>query len=112
VDLAGAVSSNVAEPDEALCVDAWDQCGGTGFSQSKCCKKGWSCVKQDDWFSQCMPMSSSVANTSKADMDVSDEDEMDDSFKSSTRADNSHSSAILIHAPSTGVTVRIHGTLS
>ncbi|OQR89830.1 hypothetical protein ACHHYP_06007 [Achlya hypogyna] len=34
---------------------AWEQCGGKDYTGNVACASGLSCVKQDDWYSQCMP---------------------------------------------------------
>ena len=31
------------------------QCAGKGFAHEACCPKGFTCHKQDDFYSQCMP---------------------------------------------------------
>ncbi|KAH6846947.1 1, 4-beta cellobiohydrolase [Chaetomium sp. MPI-CAGE-AT-0009] len=37
------------------CGAAWTQCGGNGWQGATCCASGSSCVKQNDWYSQCIP---------------------------------------------------------
>uniref|UniRef100_A0A0W0FPX2 Glucanase n=1 Tax=Moniliophthora roreri TaxID=221103 RepID=A0A0W0FPX2_MONRR len=41
----------------------WGQCGGIGWSGSTTCASGSSCVKQNDYYSQCMPGSSAPTTT-------------------------------------------------
>ncbi|OQR85756.1 endo-glucanase RCE3 [Achlya hypogyna] len=40
---------------EATEVDAWGQCGGKNYNGDTTCAAGNSCVKVDDWYSQCQP---------------------------------------------------------
>ncbi|KAK7040929.1 Beta-glucosidase cel3A [Paramarasmius palmivorus] len=44
----------------------WGQCGGIGWSGATTCASGSSCVKQNDYYSQCMPGSSSPPSTTVA----------------------------------------------
>jgi cellulose 1,4-beta-cellobiosidase len=37
------------------CGSVWTQCGGNGWQGSTCCASGSTCVKQNDWYSQCLP---------------------------------------------------------
>lgn len=32
----------------------WGQCGGKDYDGPTKCSNGWSCKKQNDWYSQCM----------------------------------------------------------
>jgi endoglucanase len=34
---------------------AWGQCGGIGWSGDTKCVSGYTCVKSNDWYSQCIP---------------------------------------------------------
>jgi endoglucanase len=34
---------------------AWGQCGGNGWTGATTCQSGSTCVKQNDWYSQCIP---------------------------------------------------------
>ncbi|OQR88711.1 hypothetical protein ACHHYP_06675, partial [Achlya hypogyna] len=34
---------------------AWEQCGGKDYTGSTQCASGAVCVKQDEWYSQCVP---------------------------------------------------------
>jgi len=43
----GSSSSN-----NGNCAARWAQCGGNGFNGSTCCQQG-TCVKMNDWYSQC-----------------------------------------------------------
>ncbi|GAA6018178.1 hypothetical protein JCM10207_002858 [Rhodosporidiobolus poonsookiae] len=36
------------------CGTEWTQCGGVDWSGPKCCNKGLACVKQSEWYSQCL----------------------------------------------------------
>ncbi|KAA8893115.1 beta-1,4-endoxylanase [Sphaerosporella brunnea] len=49
--LAGAASAQVA---------VWGQCGGIGYSGSTSCASGTTCVKVNDYYSQCQPGSSAT----------------------------------------------------
>lgn len=35
-------------------VAGWGQCGGQGYSGSTTCASGYTCKKQNDWYSQCL----------------------------------------------------------
>ncbi|KDO20687.1 hypothetical protein SPRG_13899, partial [Saprolegnia parasitica CBS 223.65] len=37
----------------------WEQCGGKDYKGSSQCADGTSCFKQDEWYSQCIPLSNS-----------------------------------------------------
>jgi len=39
------------------CTEVWGKCNGKGFRKRSCCD-GSECVKQNDWYSQCLPTSS------------------------------------------------------
>ncbi|KAH7350155.1 fungal cellulose binding domain-containing protein [Plectosphaerella cucumerina] len=32
----------------------WAQCGGIGFTGPTTCVAGWTCVRSNDWYSQCL----------------------------------------------------------
>ncbi|CAN8095281.1 unnamed protein product [Discula destructiva] len=51
--------------DRQSCGSMYAQCGGSGFSGSTCCVSGATCVKTNDYYSQCLPgtASSSTAST-------------------------------------------------
>ena len=54
-------------PPPPLCAKAWAQCGGKGYSGPTCCATGFTCVKSNDYFSECTPSASSpVGATAKA----------------------------------------------
>merc|ERR1712039_275727 len=38
------------------CVSIYETCGGQSFTGPTCCKIGLKCVKQNDWYSQCLPI--------------------------------------------------------
>ncbi|KAJ3500968.1 hypothetical protein NLJ89_g9553 [Agrocybe chaxingu] len=42
-------------------VPIWGQCGGTGYSGSTQCDSGLSCVKLNDWYSQCQTSATTAA---------------------------------------------------
>ena len=48
----------------AACAGAYGQCGGQNFQGSKCCISGYTCVAQNQWYSQCKPGGSSNNNAS------------------------------------------------
>ncbi|KDO22779.1 hypothetical protein SPRG_12207 [Saprolegnia parasitica CBS 223.65] len=33
----------------------WEQCGGKGYTGATSCQDGLDCLKQDEWYSQCVP---------------------------------------------------------
>ncbi|GAP93282.1 putative cellobiohydrolase II [Rosellinia necatrix] len=45
------------------CAAQWAQCGGNGWSGATCCVSGTTCVKQNDYYSQCMPGSGATTTT-------------------------------------------------
>ncbi|KAJ2966780.1 hypothetical protein NUW58_g10586 [Xylaria curta] len=45
------------------CAQQWGQCGGNGWSGATCCASGSSCVKQNDYYSQCVPGASTTGAT-------------------------------------------------
>lgn len=38
----------------ADCVPQWGQCGGLGYKGSTVCDSGFSCFRQNAWYSQCL----------------------------------------------------------
>ncbi|KAI8624747.1 carbohydrate-binding module family 1 [Xylariaceae sp. FL1651] len=54
--------------ERQACASQWGQCGGTGWSGATCCASGSSCVKSNDYYSQCLPgaVTSGTTTTSKA----------------------------------------------
>ncbi|KAF9446964.1 glycoside hydrolase family 10 protein [Macrolepiota fuliginosa MF-IS2] len=45
-------------------VAVWGQCGGTGYSGGTTCDAGSTCVYQNDYYSQCLPSTSTAATGS------------------------------------------------
>ncbi|KAI8951178.1 1, 4-beta cellobiohydrolase [Xylaria longipes] len=45
------------------CAQQWAQCGGNGWAGATCCASGSACVKQNDYYSQCIPGSSTTGAT-------------------------------------------------
>ncbi|KIM33763.1 carbohydrate esterase family 16 protein [Serendipita vermifera MAFF 305830] len=43
----------------------WGQCGGINWTGSTSCVSGSTCVYQNDWYSQCLPSSTTATSTSK-----------------------------------------------
>jgi hypothetical protein len=41
-------------PPSAAQAPAWGQCGGSGWTGATACASGTSCVKQNEWYSQCL----------------------------------------------------------
>lgn len=41
-------------PPSAAQAPAWGQCGGNGWTGATTCASGTSCVKQNEWYSQCL----------------------------------------------------------
>jgi len=48
-----ATTATTPVPD-GTCASVWQRCGGQGH-QSRCCKTGSQCFKQNKWYSQCRP---------------------------------------------------------
>ncbi|TPX12823.1 uncharacterized protein E0L32_006703 [Thyridium curvatum] len=46
------------------CGSQWAQCGGIGFNGPTCCASGSTCVKQNDYYSQCLPGQQVTSNPS------------------------------------------------
>ncbi|KAK4156620.1 glycoside hydrolase [Chaetomidium leptoderma] len=44
---------------------AWGQCGGNNFQGPTTCVSGYSCVYQNDWYSQCLPGAAPTPTTMK-----------------------------------------------
>ena len=36
------------------CAGAWEQCGGLYYDGPTCCKEGYKCEYQNDYYSQCL----------------------------------------------------------
>ncbi|KAL1843761.1 hypothetical protein VTK73DRAFT_2737 [Phialemonium thermophilum] len=58
-----ALAAPVVE-ERQNCASTWSQCGGNGFSGPTCCTSGNTCVKLNDWYSQCLPNSQVTTTTS------------------------------------------------
>ncbi|KAI0376348.1 carbohydrate-binding module family 1 [Hypomontagnella monticulosa] len=41
--------------ERQACASIWGQCGGQGWSGATCCASGSTCVKSNDYYSQCLP---------------------------------------------------------
>ncbi|KAF3384799.1 putative mannan endo-1,4-beta-mannosidase F [Penicillium rolfsii] len=54
---AGLASAQVAE---------WGQCGGKGYTGSTTCVSPYTCQYQNDWYSQCLPATSSSSTSSSS----------------------------------------------
>ncbi|KAL0955541.1 hypothetical protein HGRIS_001777 [Hohenbuehelia grisea] len=67
----------------------WGQCGGIGYSGSITCASGSYCVKQNDWYSQCLPGTAAPSATPPA----SSSTKPSSSSSSSTKPASSTSSA-------------------
>ncbi|CAE6965333.1 cbhB [Symbiodinium sp. CCMP2592] len=44
-----------ATTTQPSCAKAWQQCGGRNHNGPTCCAEGWSCVVDNEWYSQCKP---------------------------------------------------------
>nr|CAB76904.1 CEL4a mannanase [Agaricus bisporus] len=53
-----AISISLATAD----VPVWGQCGGRGWTGETACASGSSCVVQNEWYSQCLPGSTTPTN--------------------------------------------------
>ncbi|GAA5855033.1 hypothetical protein JCM8547_002352 [Rhodosporidiobolus lusitaniae] len=42
---------------------AYAQCGGTGFTGDTCCTDGWTCTYSNDYYSQCLPSTTTCTNS-------------------------------------------------
>ncbi|PVF96551.1 pectin lyase-like protein [Serendipita vermifera] len=42
----------------------YGQCGGIGWTGLTTCNDGWQCVVQNDWYSQCVPATTTASSTS------------------------------------------------
>ncbi|KAJ9144406.1 Glucanase [Coniochaeta hoffmannii] len=65
--LAAALTATVlAAPvveERQNCGGSWAQCGGIGFTGATCCTSGNTCVKQNDYYSQCLPGSQTTTTS-------------------------------------------------
>ncbi|OTA53081.1 glycoside hydrolase family 6 protein [Hypoxylon sp. EC38] len=50
--------------ERAACASAWGQCGGQGWTGATCCASGSTCVKSNDYYSQCLPGASTTGASS------------------------------------------------
>jgi cellulose 1,4-beta-cellobiosidase len=50
--------------ERQACAGQWAQCGGNGWQGASCCASGSNCVKQNDWYSQCIPGAAVTTTTS------------------------------------------------
>ena len=41
-------------PADDDCGGQWDQCGGASWDGATCCKEGYTCTAQDEYYSQCL----------------------------------------------------------
>ncbi|KAG2015515.1 acetyl xylan esterase, variant 3 [Coprinopsis cinerea AmutBmut pab1-1] len=58
---AGLVSLAIAVTSaSAQAVGPWGQCGGSGWSGATTCESGYTCQKHNEWYSQCVPGTSSA----------------------------------------------------
>jgi cellobiose dehydrogenase (acceptor) len=48
-------SSPAPAPAPSGTTKNYDRCGGIGYDGPTHCENGWSCKKQNDWYSQCVP---------------------------------------------------------
>ncbi|KAJ8697229.1 hypothetical protein PTI98_007027 [Pleurotus ostreatus] len=44
----------------------WGQCGGIGWTGPTTCASGNECIKQNDWYSQCLPSTATPSSSSSA----------------------------------------------
>ncbi|KAI1174408.1 1, 4-beta cellobiohydrolase [Nemania sp. FL0916] len=63
--LALAVPFEGQVEERQSCAAQWAQCGGNGWSGATCCTSGNTCVKQNDYYSQCTPGSATTTTTTK-----------------------------------------------
>jgi len=47
--------TTTATATQPSCAKAWKQCGGRNHNGPTCCEEGWSCVVDNEWYSQCKP---------------------------------------------------------
>ncbi|KAI6085203.1 carbohydrate-binding module family 1 [Hypoxylon rubiginosum] len=53
--MALAIPFDGAVEERAACAATWAQCGGQGWSGATCCDSGSTCIKSNDYYSQCQP---------------------------------------------------------
>jgi hypothetical protein len=58
-----ALAAMTAAGSASAAVSAYGQCGGQGFSGETSCVSGYSCQKQNDYYSQCTPGAADKAAT-------------------------------------------------
>lgn len=46
------------------CISKWEQCGGTNYDGPTCCEDGLVCNVENEWYSQCVPGSTTETSTS------------------------------------------------
>jgi len=59
--MSSSSSSLAVSTTSANCVAAYGQCGGQGWTS--CCQNGYTCQYSNDYYSQCVPGTSSSSNT-------------------------------------------------
>jgi len=62
-------------PKPGNCADTYDQCGGSNWSGTTCCKGSCTCKFVNQWYSQCVPTSGNSCNGENRLLDISWTDE-------------------------------------
>lgn len=60
-----ALAAMTAAGSASAQVGAYGQCGGQGWTGETTCASGYSCQKQNDWYSQCLQGTGAAAATTK-----------------------------------------------
>ncbi|KAF8658278.1 hypothetical protein AX16_002053 [Volvariella volvacea WC 439] len=60
----GLISLALAITPTLAAVPAWGQCGGIGWTGETVCVSGYTCVRQNDWYYQCIPGTGSTSSSS------------------------------------------------
>merc|ERR1712139_152703 len=55
VTTTASTTSTTSSPSSGSCSGAWGQCGGSTWSGATCCASGYTCSRQSQWYSQCIP---------------------------------------------------------
>merc|ERR1712232_23887 len=50
-----STTATTTSPSSGSCSGAWGQCGGSTWSGATCCASGYTCSRQSQWYSQCIP---------------------------------------------------------
>jgi cellulose 1,4-beta-cellobiosidase len=86
--------------ERQACAGAWGQCGGKDWTGATCCSSGNGCVKQNDYYFQCIPGAAATTTTSTSSKPTS----TSTSSSSRVSSTSTSASATKVTTTSTGTT--------